>query len=65
MDHFWGAGPVYGPGSIRNAKDRDEEVAILVKHGYVRTREEFRSVLIKLNPRLIPSVANANLANLG
>ena len=55
----------YGPGSIRNAKDRDEALAILVKHGYVRTREEFRSVLIKLNPRLIPSVANANLANLG
>ena len=55
---------VYGPGSIRNAKDRDEALAILVKHGYVLTREEFRSVLIKLNPSLIPSVANANLANL-
>ena len=48
-----------------NNRDRDEALAILVKHGYVRTREEFRSVLIKLNPRLIPSVANANLANLG
>ena len=36
----------------------------LKKHGHINLKEDFRTVLIKLNPKLIPSVANANLANL-
>lgn len=54
----------FGPTNLRNAKARDEALVILKKHGHVNLKEDFRSVLIKLNPKLIPSVANANLANL-
>ena len=54
----------FGPTNLRNAKARDEALVILKKHGHVNLKEDFRTVLIKLNPKLIPSVANANLANL-
>ena len=54
----------FHPTNLRNAKARDEALVILKKHGHVNLKEDFRTVLIKLNPKLIPSVANANLANL-
>ena len=55
---------IFGPTNLRNAKARDEALVILKKHGHVNLKEDFRTVLIKLNPKLIPSFANANLANL-
>jgi len=54
----------FGPPNLRNAKARDEALVILKMHGHVNLKEDFRSILIQLNPVLIPSVANANLANL-
>ena len=54
----------FGPTNLRNAKARDEALVILKKHGHVNLKEDFRTVLIKLNPKLIPSVANADHDNL-
>ena len=54
-----------GPGCLRDAKNRDHALNMLQEHLHLRIHKSGRTHLVELNPKLIPSFANANLANLG